>query len=65
MGTDESRAIALIIQFKDMEKRNFFLPMRRALKGNQLYSDDNLTLAQVAHDKENIPGVYNARKEGK
>ena len=65
VGRDESRAKALIIRFMDIDKKKAFLSKRKALKGEKIYLDDDLTPAQVAHRKENIPRVLEARKEGK
>ena len=65
VGKDESRAKGLIILFTDMEKKKAFLSKRRALKGEKIYLDDDLTPAQVTHRKENMPRVLDARKEGK
>mgnify|MGYP007132932614 FL=1 len=50
VGKEESRAKALIILFTDMERKKAFLP-----KGDPIYLDGNLTLAQVADCKENMP----------
>ena len=65
VGRDESRAKALIIRFMDIDKKKAFLSKRKALKGEKIYLDDDLTPAQVAHRKENMPRVLDARKEGK
>ena len=65
VGRDESRAKALIIRFMDIDKKKAFLSKRKALKGEKIYLDDDLTPAQVAHRKENMPQVVDARKEGK
>ena len=65
VGKDQSRAKALIIRFMDIDKKKAFLSKRKALKGEKIYLDDDLTPAQVAHRKENIPRVLEARKEGK
>ena len=65
VGRDESRTKALIIRFMDIDKKKAFLSKRKALKGEKIYLDDDLTLAQVAHRKENMPRVLDARKEGK
>ena len=54
-GRDEYRAKALVIDFTDMEKKKAFLSKRRALKGNPVYLHGDLTLAQVADCKENMP----------
>ena len=61
---DESRA-ALNNRFMDIDKEKAFLSKRRALKGEKIYLDDDLTPAQVTHRKENMPRVLDARKEGK
>ena len=36
-----------------------------ALEGKKIYVDDDLTLAQVAHCKENMPRLLDARKDEK
>ena len=54
VGKDESRAKAVIILFTDMENKKTFLPKGRALKGDPIYLDGDLTLAQVADCKENL-----------
>ena len=61
VGRDESRAKALIIRFMDIDKKKAFLSKRKALKGEKIYLDDDLTPAQVAHRKENMPRVLDAR----
>ena len=65
VGKDQSRAKALIIRFMDIDKKKAFLSKRKALKGEKIYLDDNLTPTQMAHRKENMPQVVDARKEGK
>ena len=65
VGRDESRAKALIICLTDMNKKKAFLSKRMVLTGDKIYLDDNLTLTQVAHCKENMPQVLGGRKEGK
>lgn len=64
-GKDPSKPRALIIKFTDMDTRRAFLSKRGALKGEKIYLDDDLTPAQVAHRKEHMPRVLEARKEGK
>lgn len=65
VGKDATRPRALILKFADMERRRAFLSKRVALKGEKIYLDEDLTPAQVAHRKEHMPRVLEARKEGK
>ena len=48
-----------------MEKKTAFLSKRTTLKGEKIYLSADLTPAQVAHRKENMPRVLAARQEGK
>ena len=48
----------------DMEKKSAFLSKRRALKGEKIYLDDNLTPAQVAHRKENQVMMQERKENG-
>ena len=41
-----------LILFMDIDKKKAFLSKRRALKGEKIYLDDDLTPAQVAHNKK-------------
>ena len=65
VGRDETKPKALIIRFTDMEKKTAFLSKRTALKGEKIYLSEDLTPAQVAHPKENMPRVLAARQQGK
>ena len=38
-----------------IDKKKTFLSKRKALKGEKIYLDDDLTPTQVAHHKENMP----------
>ena len=62
-GKDATKSTALILKFADMEKKRAFLAKRAALKGGNIYLDEDLTPAQVAQ-KEHMPRILDARKEG-
>lgn len=65
VGKDVSRERPLILKFGDMEEKKGFLSHRRTLKGEKTFLEDDLTPSQVAHRKECMPRVIEARKEGK
>lgn len=65
VGKDATKTRALILKFPDMEKKRVFLSKRTTLKGEKIYLDEDLTPAQVAHRKEHMSKVFEARKNGK
>lgn len=65
VGKNTTRDRALILNFEHMEKRKAFLANRRALKGEKVYLEDDLTPAQVAHRRECMPRIMEARQAGK
>ncbi len=65
IGKDASKERPLILKFDNMEEKKGFLSHRRTLKGEKIFLDDDLTLAQVAHRKECMPRIIEARKAGK
>ena len=61
----DKRGRILMLKFEDIVKKDAFLAKRSGLKGEKTYLDEDLTPAQVAHRKECMPKVLEARKQGK
>ena len=67
VGRDITRKRALVLQFKDLDSKTYFLKKKvilRGLGGDPIYLDDDLTKMQIEHRKTCMPRILQARKEG-
>ena len=63
VGKGESQPKVLLLRFGDMDTKRAFLSKWVALKGENIYLNEDLTPTQVAHRREHMPKVLEARKE--
>ena len=65
VGKDVSKERPLILKFSNLEERKAFLSHCPSLKGETIFLVDDLAIVQVAHRKECMPRILEARKARK
>ncbi|KAH7296067.1 hypothetical protein KP509_26G007700 [Ceratopteris richardii] len=62
---ESSKERALILRFPSLEEKKEFLRKRPILKKTGVFLGDDLTLSQLAHMREVMPEIREAREKGK